>query len=57
MSLRRNENMSQEIYESMKPIVKLFLDELMKHYLGPLYKYLKDNPKLIKIKGGEIINS
>lgn len=48
--------MSQEVYESIKPIVKLFLDELMKHYLGPLYKYLKDNPKLIKTAPAFLLN-
>ncbi len=37
-----------EVHQTIEPICKLFLDQLMKLYWWPLYQYVEKNPKLIR---------
>lgn len=46
----------KEIHSTIKPIVMMFMQELMKNYWGPLYRYVKNNPHLIKTVPGLLLN-
>lgn len=48
--------MTEEVHDSIKPLVNAFLQELMANYLGPLYHYVKENPELIKNIPGFLLN-
>jgi Domain of unknown function (DUF4263) len=41
---------------TIEPLVKEFLNELMKNYWGPLYHYVKQNPNLIKTVTGFLLD-
>lgn len=45
----------EETHSSIKPLIMVFLQELMTHYLGPLYSYIKENPHLIKTAPGFLL--
>jgi hypothetical protein len=45
-----------EVHSTMKPLIQKFIQELMKHYWGPLYNHLKGHPKLIKTAPGFLLN-
>jgi len=44
-----------EPHATMRPMVEIFLREIMRLYWGPLYKYLEDNPHLKKSFTGFIL--
>lgn len=46
----------KEVYATIKPLIMVFLQELMKNYWGPLYHYIKDNPDLIKTVPGFLLD-
>ncbi|MFO7970661.1 MAG: hypothetical protein R6U40_02795 [Desulfobacterales bacterium] len=46
----------KEVHSSIKHLVMAFMQELMKSYWGPLYKYVKDHPELIKTVPGFLLN-
>ncbi|MBX3050613.1 MAG: DUF4263 domain-containing protein [Caldilineaceae bacterium] len=46
-----------EIHSSIEPFVVLFMQELMNNYWGPLYRYIKANPKLIKTAPGFLLDN
>lgn len=48
--------MNKEVSSDVKPLVMIFLQELMKNYWGPLYKFLEENPFLIKSFPGFLLN-
>ncbi|MDR7123107.1 hypothetical protein [Rheinheimera soli] len=45
-----------QVNTTIKPLVMAFMQDLMKHYLGPLYHYIKDKPELIKTVPGFLLN-
>lgn len=47
---------TEEVHETIKPLVMAFLQELMKNYWGPLYHYIKENPDLIKSAPGFLLS-
>lgn len=47
---------TNEVHSTIKPLVMTFMQELMNHYLGPLYHYLEENPELIKSAPGFLID-
>jgi len=47
---------SDDIHSTIKPLVMEFLQEVMTHYWGPLHKYMEQNPHLIKVAPGFLIN-
>jgi len=47
---------STDAHSTIKPMVILFLQELMKHYLGPLYHYIQEKPHLINTVPGFLVN-
>ena len=46
----------REVHNSIEPVVLTFLQGLMKHYLGPLHNYVKENPGLIQTMPGFLLN-
>lgn len=46
----------QAVHSSIKPIVMVFLEQLMKNHLGLIYHYVKDNPELIKTVTGFLLD-
>ncbi|EKO3457988.1 DUF4263 domain-containing protein [Vibrio parahaemolyticus] len=46
----------KETHATIKSLVMVFLQELMKRYWGPLYRYVKDNPELIRTMPGFLLN-
>lgn len=46
----------KEVHSTIQPLVMAFMQELMKHYWGPLYQYIKENPELIETVPGFLIN-
>ncbi|QLI82687.1 DUF4263 domain-containing protein [Chitinibacter fontanus] len=44
------------IHTTIRPLVEAFLEKLVKIYLGPLHNYVSDNPELIKIAPGFLLN-
>ena len=46
----------KEVHSTIKPLVMLFMQELMKNYWGPLYHYVKNNPELIKTVPGFLLD-
>lgn len=45
-----------EVHTTIKPLVMTFMRELMKHYWGPLYQYIKAKPELIKTVPGFLLD-
>lgn len=47
---------SGEVHSTIKPLVMVFMQELMKNYWSPLYHYIKKNPDLINSVPGFLLN-
>lgn len=45
-----------QIHTTIQPLVMAFMQELMRHYWGPLYQYIKVNPELIKTVPGFLLD-
>lgn len=46
----------KEVNFTIKPLIMVFLQELMKNYWNPLHDYIKDNPDLIKTVPGFLLD-
>jgi Domain of unknown function (DUF4263) len=47
---------TNEANATIKPLVMAVLQELMTHYLGPLYKYVAEHPELLETIHGFLLN-
>jgi len=45
-----------EVHATIKPLIMTFMQELIKHYWGPLYHFVKANPELIKTLPGFLLD-
>jgi hypothetical protein len=47
---------NKEVHPTIKPLIMTFVQELMTHYWGPLYHYIKANPSLIRTVPGFLLD-
>lgn len=44
-----------QIHQTIEPLIRIFFGDLLKKYLAPIHRYLKDSPSLVKTAPGFLI--